>query len=351
MYIDCYDEYDKNRMSDGFNKYSAVNKDYLDKYSLLNHYSVYYMSSPNPNKPDDPWYYCNDYFNVDVENWSITVQELYPDDASVDPLNSYYEELKLVSEFSISPGYLGLGSTGRSSKRDGGFYKNGASIHLNTNAFNNGGAYLEITPPKRMKDGLTKPEGEVYQGNNAYDPYYRESMYLTANYEEFRVCCEPAQGYSIDHVSDCLELDKCLVPIAIGTPTKNSHAATKKYVDDGLSKSGIVNYKDQINSSCIGNYINNSQQACVNTFPNGDKFAIINLAFKFSNSYTAGTEFEIMNFPTELIPSKNVVLQFYAGKSIGFAYLRAASKSIIATMPIDVSASTEINLLGYYQIV
>lgn len=356
MYIDCYDEYDKNRMSDGFNKYSAVNKDYLDKYSLLNHYSVYYKTSSNPNNPDNPWYYCNDYFNVSVEDWSIMVQELYPDDAGVDPSDSYNEELKLVSSFNIAPGYLDLSNTGRSSKRDGGnsadgFYKNGASICLNTNAFNNGGAYLEITPPKRMKDGLTKPEGEVYQGNNACDPYYRESMYLTANYEEFRVCCEPSPERNLYHTSDYLELDKYLVPIAIGTPTKNSHAATKKYVDDGLSKSGIINYKDQINSSCIGNYINNSQQACVNTFPNGDKFAIINLAFKFSNSYTSGTEFEIMNFPTELIPSKNVVLQFYAGRSIGFAYLNAASKSIIATMPIDVSASTEINLLGYYQIV
>lgn len=142
-----------------------------------------------------------------------------------------------------------------------------------------------------------------------------------------------------------------LANLRVEEPVDSNDAATKKYVDDGLSKSGIVNYKDQIISSCIGNYINNSQQACVNTFPNGNKFAIINLAFKFSNSYTSGTEFEIMNFPTELIPSKNVVLQLYAGRSIGFAYLRAASKSIIATMPIDVSASTEINLLGYYQIV
>ena len=327
-----------------------------NRINCSNHYSVYYETSPNPNKPDDPWYYCNDYFNVDVEDWSIMVQELYPDDASVDPSNSYYEELKLVSSFSISPGYLDLSSTGRSSKRDGGnsadgFYKNGASIGLNSNAFNNGGAYLEITPPKRMKDGLTKPDGEGYQNNNEYKPYYRDSMCLTVNYEEFRFCCKPGDGYSSNHMSDSLEEDVALVPIAIGAPIKSSHAATKKYVDDGLSKSGIVNYKDQIISSCIGNYINNSQQACVNTFPNGDKFAIINLAFKFSNSYTSGTEFEIMNFPTELIPSKNVVLQFYAGKSIGFAYLRAASKSIIATMPINVSASTEINLLGYYQIV
>ena len=356
IYADCYDEYDKNSYVDGYNKYTVVNKDYLDKYSLRNRYSMYYRTGSNPNKPDDPWYYCNDYFNVDVEDWSITVQELYPDDASVDPSDSYGEALKLVSSFSISPGYLGLSSTGRSSKRDGvnnsadGFYKNGASIHLGANAYYNGGAYLEITPPKRMKDGLTKPDGEGYQNNNEYKPYYRDSMCLTANYEEFRFCCEPGGGYSTDHMSDSLEKDVALVPIAIGTPTKDIHAATKKYVDDGLSKSGIVNYKDQINSS-IGNYINNSQQACVNTFPNGDKFAIINLAFKFSNSYTSGTEFEIMNFPTELIPSKNVVLQFYAGKSIGFAYLRAASKSIIATMPIDVSASTEINLLGYYQIV
>ena len=195
--------------------------------------------------------------------------------------------------------------------------------------------------PSDKKNVELKPDGMVFTGS-------------TPNSSSITVTPEYSKDEDFDHLAFIVKnysLQQGFAKLKVGEPTEDSQAATKKYVDDGLSKSGIVNYKDQIISSCIGNYINNSQQACVNTFPNGDKFAIINLAFKFSNSYTSGTEFEIMNFPTELIPSKNVVLQFYAGKSIGFAYLRAASKSIIATMPINVSASTEINLLGYYQIV
>ena len=246
MYIDCYNETGKGKMRDAFSEYSAVNKGYLDKHSFLNHYSVYYNSTYNPNKPDDPSYQYDDFFNVSVEDWNITVQELNPADSAVDTTNSYYESIKLVKDFGIGPGYLGVSSTGRASHRDTGstgsssegFYKNGSSISLDSGAYGDGGAYMEIVPPERMKDGLTKPEGYVWQGNNAYDPYYRQAMWLTANYEEFRFCGKPNGDNDVSTTSEKLESDKCLVPIAIGSPTKDTHAATKKYVDDAVAGAG-----------------------------------------------------------------------------------------------------------------
>lgn len=117
------------------------------------------------------------------------------------------------------------------------------------------------------------------------------------------------------------------------------------------SDSTIVNYKDKITSDFISLYNANSQQACVVRQPNGTKFAIINLAFKLKNGYTSGTEKELMIFPSDLVPSSNVVLQLYADKKVGFAYLNVLTRFVTVTIPIDTSSNSEFNLLGYYQIV
>ena len=117
------------------------------------------------------------------------------------------------------------------------------------------------------------------------------------------------------------------------------------------SDSGIVNYKDRITSDFVSSYNGNSQQACIVTQTNGTKFAIINLSFRLKDGYKSGTEKEIMMFPLDLVPAKNVVLQFFANRKVGFAYLRSSSRTVIVTLPIDISSDTELDLLGNYQIV
>ena len=117
------------------------------------------------------------------------------------------------------------------------------------------------------------------------------------------------------------------------------------------SDSTIVNYKDKITSDFISLYNANSQQACVVRQTNGTKFAIINLAFKLKDGYKSGTEKELMIFPSDLVPSSNVVLQFYADRKLGFAYLNIFTRAVTVTIPIDTSSNSELNLLGYYQIV
>lgn len=118
------------------------------------------------------------------------------------------------------------------------------------------------------------------------------------------------------------------------------------------SDSGIVNYKDQITSDLINSYVEtNFNQASVVTMTNGSKFAIINLTFNLKNSYTANAQIELMTFPKELRPQKNVVFFGYTNRKSSFVYYSVAKNKLMFIPSVNVTPNeTELNIGGSYQI-
>lgn len=132
--------------------------------------------------------------------------------------------------------------------------------------------------------------------------------------------------------------------------TYPQNQASNMYVsgcsNDGIKKINYVNFL--VKSSNFGSFNNNQQEATLYDIKN-NKFVILNLAFTLNTTYSSLTNSTIFTLPNELRPVKNKVLLGFAGRSLGFAFVRNNGNLEYSGSNITAN-STECDIVGVYSL-